>query len=560
MELYCGIDLGTTNSTVSVIQTKEKYLRNPIESLRSIPIFQYDEEFNMDKECITLPSYFYCKPDEGKVYTGVYAKKIFSTGNKPMHTFMGVKTRLGGESLVEIPYEKADDSLVLDMTQCSAILLKTIKQSIEQQFDQPIDHLVVTVPAAFNSDERQATKEAIEMAGFEKFHILDEPAATLLYFMNNGDGSLTESGFELNNKKVLIYDIGGGTLDICIASIEYDEDSLDFENIKVQIMSRSKREDLGGNDFDEYLGAYFLTEFEKQTESISNRSREDQNKMISRIVSWAEHYKIQMNDKIKECADKPKKLKKLVMYPEFEVINGQYALGINLDKEMLEEAYFQIVNDTVTQNILRPVKECIDNAQIDSKQDVGLVILTGGMANFYLIEEKLKEYFGEEVPIVTVDTKSSVSKGAAIDAYNASEDNYSLTKMDVQDRLAEDIFIMNNNCFERLISRTEISGKESKGTFLYKIDRDQMTSVPIFLYYGTDVNHKEDFTPIERKLVELPRSFNKGDTITLTWSIDQNRVLRIEMEEIDAVIDVDTNSRSSHIDERKKVIDSLSIN
>ncbi len=103
------------------------------------------------------------------------------------------------------------------MTQCSALLLKTIKRSIEEQFDQEIDHLVVTVPAAFNSDERQATKDAIEIAGFTDFHILDEPAATLLYFINNGDGSLMKSSIDLNGKNIMIYDIGGGTLDICIA-------------------------------------------------------------------------------------------------------------------------------------------------------------------------------------------------------------------------------------------------------------------------------------------------------------------------------------------------------
>ncbi len=87
-------------------------------------------------------------------------------------------------------------------------------------FNQEIDHLVVTVPAAFNTDERQATRDAIEMAGFENFHILDEPAATLLYFINNGDGCLMENSVDLNGKYIMIYDIGGGTLDICIAKTE----------------------------------------------------------------------------------------------------------------------------------------------------------------------------------------------------------------------------------------------------------------------------------------------------------------------------------------------------
>lgn len=159
--------------------------------------------------------------------------------------------------MVTIPGKDEDDSLQLDMTQCSALLLKTMKKSIEEQFDQPIDHLVVTVPAAFNSDERQATRDAIEMAGFTNFHILDEPTTTLLYFINNGDGRLMENSVDLNGKHIMIYDIGGGTLDICIAKLEEDEESYEYESMKVSIASRSKRENLGGNDFDQYLGAYF---------------------------------------------------------------------------------------------------------------------------------------------------------------------------------------------------------------------------------------------------------------------------------------------------------------
>ena len=209
-----------------------------------------------------------------------------------------------------------------------------MKKSIEEQFDQPIDHLVVTVPAAFNSDERQATKDAIEMAGFSDFHILDEPAATLLYFINNGDGCLMENSVDLNGKYIMVYDIGGGTLDICIAKLEEDEESYEYESMKVSIASRSKRENLGGNDFDQYLGAYFLSEFENRTEKISTRPVEDQNKIIARIVSQAEKYKIDLNNKLKEHIDNPRRLSRIVMTPEFEVINGQFVQGINLD--MLE--------------------------------------------------------------------------------------------------------------------------------------------------------------------------------------------------------------------------------
>lgn len=557
-QLYVGIDLGTTNSTVSVIQTDERRLRNPIEHLRSIPILQYDKDFNLTREQYTLPSYFYCKSDgdSKKVYTGEWAKNIYATGNQPMNTFTGIKTRMGGESMVTIPGRTEEDDLQLDMTQCSALLLKTMKNSIEDQFDQEIDHLVVTVPAAFNTDERQATRDAIELAGFENFHILDEPAATLLYFINNGDGCLMENSVDLDGKHIMIYDIGGGTLDICIAKLEEDETSYEYESMKVSIASRSKRENLGGNDFDQYLGAYFLSEFENRTAKISTRPVADQNKIIARVVSQAEKYKIDLNNKLKEHLDNPRRLSRIVMTPEFEVIDGQFVQGINLDKATLEEVYAGILQDSDRQNILRPVKESIKAAENLRKEDISLIILTGGMSNFYAVESTLREYFGDDTQIITVDTTTSVSKGAAIDAYNYSPDNIHLKKMQLEDRLAEDIFLRTANGFEKLISKSDISSKK-KGDFTYIIPEQNMSRIPIFLFYGQDPNFPEDFAQIAGKMVELPRHYEVGEEIKLSWSIDQNGVITVASlgEEIKL-----NQGENQELLAKKKVIDDFQIN
>lgn len=559
-QLYVGIDLGTTNSTVSVIQTEDRRLRNPIDHLRSIPILQYDKDFNLTRDKYTLPSYFYYKNDgvTKRVYTGEWAKNIYATGNQPMNTFTGIKTRMGGESMITIPGKSEDDELQLDMTQCSALLLKAMKQSIKEQFDQEIDHMVVTVPAAFNTDERQATRDAIEMAGFTNFHILDEPAATLLYFINNGDGCLMQNSVDLNNKYIMIYDIGGGTLDICIAKLEEDDTSYEYESMKVSIVSRSKRENLGGNDFDQYLGAYFLSEFENRTAKISSRPVDDQNKIIAKVVSQAEKYKIDLNNKLKEHIDNPRKLSRIVMTPEFEVIDGQFVQGINLDKATLEEVYAGIITDSDRQNILRPVKESIKSAENLSKEDISLIILTGGMSNFYAVEATLKEFFGDEVPMITVDTTTSVSKGAAIDAYNYSPDNIYLKKMSLEDRLAEDIFLRTNIGFEKLISKSQISTKK-KGQFTYTIQQENMTNLPIFLFYGQDTNFTEDFTQIAGKMVPLPRRFEVGEQVTLEWSIDQNGVITISLDELGEEIKLNQGANQELL-AKKKVIDEIQIN
>ena len=210
---------------------------------------------------------------------------------------------------------------------------------------------------------------------------------------------------------------------------------------------------------------------------------EDQNKIIARVVSQAEKYKIDLNNKLKEHMDNPRRLSRIVMTPEFEVIDGQFVQGINLDKVTLEEIYASILKDSDRQNILRPVKESIRNADNLKKEDISLIILTGGMSNFYAVESTLREYFGDATPIITVDTTTSVSKGAAIDAYNSSPDNIELKKMDLDDRLAEDIFLRTEEGFLKLISRSDIATKKT-GEFTYRIPEKNMAAIPIFLFYG----------------------------------------------------------------------------
>lgn len=244
------------------------------------------------------------------------------------------------------------------------------------------------------------------------------------------------------------------------------------------------------------------------------------------------------------------------MTPEFEVIDGQFVQGINLDKATLEEVYAGILQDSDRQNILRPVKESIKAADNLKKEDISLIILTGGMSNFYAVESTLREYFGEKTQIITVDTTTSVSKGAAIDAYNYSPDNIHLKKMQLEDRLAEDIFLRTANGFKKLISKNEISSKK-KGEFTYIIPEENMSRIPIFLFYGQDPGFPEDFAQIAGKMVELPRHYEAGEQVTLFWSIDQNGVITVALlgEEIKL-----NQGENQELLAKKKVIDGFQIN
>lgn len=551
MAIYCGIDLGTTNSTVSVIQVDGYTFEEPIDILKTIPIYQLDKHKNVMKDKISLPSSIYFDLDNNNIYTGVYAKDVYGSGNKPMQTIRSIKTRMGGESLVEIPYTKNDKSIYFNMVQCSALFLKTIKKSIELQFEnEEVKGAVVTVPAAFNIDERQATRNAMLLAGFEEVYILDEPTAALLYYAN--DSYNKPGGLEISeNEEVyrMVYDIGGGTTDVSIAKMMLDEE----DNLDLKIVGRSPRMDLGGDDFDQYLASYFLSRFEQGEEDIHDLSVPDQNRMISRIVYNAEREKISINEKIKENLGNERKLKRLKNYVSFEVINGKYLVDVELNKEKLNNIFYDLVS-TSEAKVLKAVKDALRDAEL-KKEDISEVILTGGMSNFYIIEETLKNYFGEHTRFVLIDTESAVSKGAAI--YHYQQEYESGIKLKVEDKLSDDIFIKDGNEFYILISRTAKPG--DCGSFQYEIKEDNLCNIDIFLYYGRG-NAPENYTPISGKFAELKNPKSKGDKLKINWELDEDKIIKIYIEELGEKIEINSSNDYSENKIKNDIIQNLCIN
>lgn len=551
MAIYCGIDLGTTNSTVSVIQVDGYTFEEPIDILKTIPIYQLDKHKNVMKDKISLPSSIYFDLDNNNIYTGVYAKDVYGSGNKPMQTIRSVKTRMGGESLVEIPYTKSDKSIYFNMVQCSALFLKTIKKSIELQFEnEEVKGAVVTVPAAFNIDERQATRNAMLLAGFEEVYILDEPTAALLYYAN--DSYNKPGGLEVSeNEEVyrMVYDIGGGTTDVSIARMMLDEE----DNLDLKIVGRSPRMDLGGDDFDQYLASYFLSRFEQGEEDIHDLSVPDQNRMISRIVYNAEREKISINEKIKENLGNERKLKRLKNYVSFEVINGKYLVDVELNKEKLNNIFYDLVS-TSEAKVLKAVKDALRDAEL-RKEDISEVILTGGMSNFYIVEEALRNYFGENTRFVLIDTESAVSKGAVI--YHYQQENESGIKLKVEDKLSDDIFIKDGNEFYILIPRTAKPG--DCGSFEYEIKEDNLCNIDIFLYYGRG-NNPENYTPISGKFAELKNPKSKGDKLKVNWELDEDKIIKIFIEELGEKIEINSSNDYDENKIKNDIIQNLCIN
>ncbi len=530
MGLYVGIDLGTTNSTVSVIQTEDSG-ESPLDSLETCPIHQYKKiGESVTDDC--LPSALYFDIENKRVYTGIYAKERYSSGDRPLQTAISVKIRMGGDSRLEIPglFGKSQPQ-IFDMKECSSFFIRTIVNSLKKEYpeqaEQITDECIVTVPAAFNDDERVATQNAVLLGGFKRCKILDEPTAALLSHINSD--SYDDSADEETTYK-LVYDIGGGTLDVSIAKLTRD----DYGGYTVDIVGLSERMNLGGDNFDRLLGAYFLKEFEPANPAIQSRSAEDKSRMIARMVSHAEEYKIAMNNDIVKYRNNPHRLSKLKKIVNFILMEPFQVTGIFINKQLLDDL-FLMYTDSNTGLLLKPVKTALSRSKLQ-KEDIGEIILTGGMAEFYAVQDTIKKFFGDNVKISTVDdTKTAVSRGAALYHWGLDDDNFSdeVKKIStISNKLASNIYVRNSAGNFDLLIPSDLS--KTSGTYDYIISDENVAYLPFYLYSGTEPENGEDntatYTQLAGRMIPTKPEYNKGDTIPIYWEIDENKVITVQIQ------------------------------
>ena len=511
---YIGIDLGTTETTVSVIEI-EKITDNPLDKLRTLDIYQYNEQFEFDKNIKSLQSSIYIDRDNKIIYTGKYAKKLYSDGNRPLNTIRSIKTRLGGESMIEVPLDSDKNNIKnYDMTELSAVFLKTVKMSIDKQISGNLDEVTITVPAGFNSDERSSTIQAARMAGFKNVNLLDEPTAVLLNFLNDEDNDFDYSFFN-KPKNIVVYDIGGGTLDISIAKVQ-DNDG-DFD---VKIITRSKRMDFGGDNIDKYIAAYFLKEFESLEEngSLDERTPEEQAQIVSRIVSNAEKHKIAFSQNISKYLDNPRRRSRVKESVNFEIINGLKVTDLTLTDDLLKD----ILKDIISPNgmLLDPLKRTMQSSNLKNK-DIDLIILTGGSGKFYLIEETLSKFF-KDIEIIEFTKNNAVSVGAAIHSFNLH--NEELKKIDIADVMSDSIYIKRNKGFDKLIPHDQETNTKGSYEFVFE---DTLDRLDVFLYYGSEQTKPYNYKEIAGVFKKLNKVYKKGEKITLNWEFDSNKTVKI---------------------------------
>ena len=462
MSKVVGIDLGTTNSVIAVIEGGEPTIIPNAEGSRLTPSVV---AFSKD----------------GERLVGQVAKRQSVTNAD--RTVLSIKRHMGTDHRVRI------DDREYTPQEISAMILAKMKSDAEEYLGEEVKQAVITVPAYFSDSQRQATKDAGQIAGLEVLRIINEPTAAALSY--GSDRAETE--------KILVFDLGGGTFDVSI---------LELGDEVVEVIATSGNNRLGGDDFDERIVGYLVAEFKKEYGVDLSKDR----MAMQRLVEAAEKAKVELSSVTNTNVNLP-----------FITADSQGPrhLDINLTRAKFEELAEDLVEKT-----MEPTRRALKDAGL-SASEIDKVILVGGATRMPMIQRAVKEVLGRE-PYKGINPDEVVAMGAAIQAGVLAGDVKDVVLLDVTP-LSLGIETL-GGVFTRLIERNTTIPTSATETFTTAADNQ--TQVDIHVLQGERPMAKDNVTLGRFALDGIPPAPRGVPKIEVTFDIDENGIVNVSAKDL----------------------------